>query len=243
MGTWNALFCRGEVPADFRPDVEGPLEVRRVGEWTELALPGGEDGLEAAQALSRAVQGEVIWGLVQTTASVVSVVHCEGGRVVRQLSRSDGTWAEVEGEPRPWEAALFSAEALERAHDDVTPELIADIEARFRDRRLEVGARDPSLGEWETLFAALGVTGAQWNEAHRAPVRAEVEGGRTSRLTWLARGALGTGLVLALALLVLRSTRGPSDATGLLGLFSSLLLSAAFCAGALRKLTIGRWFA
>jgi hypothetical protein len=242
MGTGNALYFRGELPKGFRPAVEGRTRVRAVAGWTELSLPGVQDGLDAAKALSLQVPGEVIWALVQTTASVVALAHCEAGRVLRHVTFSDGAWSQLDGEPRAWEQALFSPEALARAQDDATPEELAAIEARFAARRLELNAADPMLGEWDTLLAALGLTMAQWREAHAGPAPTELEGARTTGLTWVARGTLAAGLVALMALVVVRTTQGPGDVTGLLGLLMSVLLAFAFGAGGLRRVSVGRWF-
>lgn len=242
MGTWNALYWRGEVPSGFRPPIEGRIELRQVEGWTELALPGVQDGLTAAQALSRAIGGEVIWTILQTTASAVGIAHCESGRVVRHLVYTDGAWSQLDGEPRGWEQGLFSERALERAQDDTTPDELAATQARFAAKRLELGAMDPMPGEWDTFTAALGLTPDQWRAAHAAAEVKVLEGAGASKLTWIARGTLLAGLACLAALVVVRVLRGPGDVTGLLGLLMSVLLTSAFFAGGLRRLSTGRWF-
>jgi hypothetical protein len=108
MGTHNALYFHGELPVGYRPSVEGPCELRRLGVWTQLLLPGVDDGAASALSLSRAAAGQVVWAIVQTTASAIGIAHFEGGKQLRRIEFADGSWYRVEGEPQPWEAALFS---------------------------------------------------------------------------------------------------------------------------------------
>jgi len=234
MGSWSALYFRGEVPADFRPNVEGPCAVYRIGEWTELVLPGVANGEASAAALSRRISGEVLEIIVQTTASVVGVAHFENGACQRRIEFADGSWRRVEGQPKPWEKRLFSQEELEAAKEVSDPEDDAELEAAFAGKVLAVGTSLPWPREWETLFAALDVTRAEWDAAHERPPAWQVQGGATSKLTHAARLSLlaGLGSVIGLAL-----TR---DA-GWAGLATVLLL-VAFGAGFLRRMNMGRWF-
>lgn len=143
MGTWNALYFRGDLPTGFRPEVEGPCAVRRLAEWTELALPGVADGEASALALSKLVPGPVIWAIVQTTASVVGVVHFQDGKCLRCIEFADGSWRRVEGEPQPWEAWLFSQEELDAAKDVGDPSDDPELEAAFASKTLVVGKSLP----------------------------------------------------------------------------------------------------
>jgi hypothetical protein len=234
MGSWSALYFRGEMPAGFRPEVEGPCEVRRVAEWTELLLPGVADGAASASSLSKCIQGEVIEVIIQTTASVVGVAHFYRGNCQRRITYADGSWIGVEGEPKPWEARLFSQEELDAAKEVTDPNNDAELEAAFASKTLAVGSYLPCPREWETLFNALDVTQAEWDAAHRRPAIFQLEGCVTSKVTYVARSALLAGAGCAVGLLLTKEA-------GLAGL-SSVLLLVAFGAGFLRRMNVGRWF-
>jgi hypothetical protein len=124
MGSFSALYFRGELPAGFRPEVEGPCALRKLGDWSELQLPGVANGEATAAALSERVSGQVLCVIVQTTASVVGVAHFRAGKCERCIEFGDGSWVRVEGEPQPWEARLFSAEELEAARARRSPPAI-----------------------------------------------------------------------------------------------------------------------
>lgn len=234
MGSWSALYFRGELPEGFGPDVEGPCSVRRLAEWTELALPGVAQGDRTAAALSQRVPGEVICVVVQTTASVVGVAHFQGGACVRRIEFADGTWLRVEGEPRPWEARLFSAEELSAAREVGDPSDDVELEAAFACKTLAEGRTLPWPREWETLFSALGVSRADWDAARASPALSQVEGRATSKLTHIARLTLVAGVGGFIALVLTRDAGfgGPA----------AFFLLLAFGAGYLRRLSVGRWF-
>lgn len=234
MGSWSALYFRGELPEDFRPDVEGRCAVKRLAEWTELALPGVAEGDGAATALSQRVPGQVICVVVQTTASVVGVAHFEGGTCVRRIEFADGTWLRVEGEPQPWEARLFSVEELQAAKEVGDPSDDAGLEAAFATKTLAEGRSLPWPREWETLFSALGVSREDWDAARASSVLAHVEGRATSKLTHTARFALVAGVAGLMGLALTRDA-------GFAGLATFLLL-LALGAGYLRRINVGRWF-
>ena len=234
MGSWSALYFRGELPDDFRPEVEGRCAVKRLAEWTELALPGVAVGDGAAAALSQRVPGQVICVIVQTTASVVGVAHFQGGTCLRRIEFADGTWLRVEGEPQPWEARLFSAEELEAAREVGDPIDDAELEAAFASKTLAEGMSLPWPREWETLFNALDVSRADWDAARTAPVFSHVEGRATSKLTHTARFTLVAGVGCLTGLVLTRDA-------GFAGLATVFLL-VAFGAGYLRRMTLGRWF-
>jgi len=71
--------------------------------WHELELPGSIDAEAMTVALSRQVTGQVVWVLLQTTASVLAVMHCQGGAVIRHLGHGDEGWQFAEGQPQAWE--------------------------------------------------------------------------------------------------------------------------------------------
>lgn len=234
VGTWNAIYMQGELPNGFRPEIEETCSARPLADRVELELPGVADGEAMALALSRQVSGQVVWTLVQTTASVVSVVHCQNGEVQRRIEFADGTWTRVEGQPQPWEAWLFSDEEREAAKDICDPEDYGELEAAFARKTLKAGDGLPWPREWATLFHAIGVSQAEWEAARAAPPLASFKGRRTSKLTVVARVALigGVGCVLGAFL--------GRDA-GLAGLATVLLL-LAFGAGVVRRASVGRWF-
>lgn len=234
MGSWSALYFRGELPEGFRPDVEGRCSVKRLADWTELGLPGVAQGEGTAAALSQRVPGEVICVVVQTTASVVGVAHFQGGACVRRIEFADGTWLRVEGDPQPWEARLFSAEELEAAKEVGDPSDDAELEAAFAVKTLAEGKSLPWPREWETLCSALGVSRADWDAARASPALSYAEGGATSKLTHVARFALVAGLGCLIALV-------PTRDAGFAGLATFFLL-LAFGAGYVRRINVGRWF-
>jgi hypothetical protein len=234
MGTWNALYFRGDVPTGFRPEVEGSCALQRLAEWSELALPGVADGESSACLLSKSVSGPVIWVIVQTTASVVAVAHFEAGECRRRVEFADGSWRRVEGTPQPWEMRLFSPEELEAAKDVGDPGDDAELEAVFASKTLEEGKSLPWPREWETLRYALDVTSADWEAARQKPAVIRIPGRATSNLTYAARLTLiaGVGCLLGFGL-----TRN----AGFGGIGAALLL-VALGAGFLRRIQVGRWF-
>lgn len=234
MGSWSALYFRGELPEGFQPEVEGSCAVKRLVEWTELALPGVADGEGSAAELSRRVPGLVIWVIVQTTASVVGVAHFQGGTCLRRIEFADGSWLRVEGEPQPWEARLFSAEELEEAKAASDPSDDAELDAAFASKTLAEGKSLPWPREWETLFNALGVSETDWNAARTSPALSHVDGRVTSKLTHTARFTLVGGVGCLMGLVLTRDA-------GFAGLATFFLL-LAFGAGYLRRMNLGRWF-
>lgn len=235
MSTWNAVYFRGELPAGFRPAVEGRCEARPLADWVELQLPGVEDGEPTALALSRLLSGPVVWGLVQTTASVVGIVHCEQGRVRRGLEFADGSWRRVEGQPQAWESFFFSDEELEAARDIGSDDDDEALEAAFARRTLTVGATYPWPREWETLFHAIGVSQAQWEAARATPPHQVLQGRRTSTLTLFVRGSLLLGGAAVVAALLM-----PHQARDF-GALAFAVLCLALGAGAVRRVSLGRW--
>jgi len=206
------------------------------GVWNQLSLPGVDDGAASASALSlsRAVRGQVVWAIVQTVASVVGIAHFEGGKQIRRIEFGDGSWYRVEGEPQPWEAALFSKTELEAAKEIGDPEMDAELEAVFAKKTLELGQKLPWPREWETVRAALGVTEAEFFAVFDTEPLATVPGNRTSRVTHVARGALLLGAASLLGLVLTRN--------GLLAIVATMSLVVALGAGWLRQITHGRWF-
>lgn len=234
MSTWNAIYFHGEWPAGFRPLVAGNCVGRRVAGWLELALPGVELGEPTALELSKRVEGVVIAVLVQTTASVLSVAHFEGGAVRRRIEFADGSWWSIEGEPQSWEAWLFSDAELEEARAIGDPDDDAELERAFARGRLAVDDRLPWPREWEAMFQSIGVDRASWGRAQTGPVVLVVAGSRTSRTTWIARGGLVASVVAGAALVLTRHPDFVAVAAGC-GL-------VACGAGYMRRVTTGRWF-
>lgn len=234
MSTWNALYLHGALPDRFAPPLEGAMPVRKVGPWTQLALPGVESGEAAAQALSAVVPGEVVWIIIQTTASCLGVHHFENGQRVRVVEFADGTWTRVEGAPRAWEATLFSAERLEEALEGGDD---PEVRAAWERRTLTTGDGQPWPREYDSMFHALGMTGETWSEAQKSPVLREVKGAGVSRVTLWARLLLGLGIAAAVGAVAV----GRGELRGVLGMVATLLFIGAVAAGALRRVALGRW--
>lgn len=235
MSTWNAIYQRADVPADFRPPLEGELPVRKVGEWAEIALPGVETGEAVALELSARVSGEVIWILIQTTASVLAIVHFENGQVVRRLEFSDGEWLTVEGTPREWETWLFSDEMLEDALECGGDE--DEVRAVFAEKKLAAGQRLPRPREWDSMWRALGMTREDWMAARdKEPLRTII-GRKTSGITRCSRLLLLGGVSsIACGLAAEGDLRAVLMALGL------PLIVLGLATAALRRMRLGRWF-
>lgn len=201
MSSWDAVYFRGAVPTGFRPCVVGVCPVRPVADWLELAVPGVDDAERTAVELSRLVSGQVIWVVLQTTASVVEVTHYESGAVVRRIAFADGEWRRVEGTPQAWEAWLFSDAEREAARANGDPEDDAELERAFARRRLVAGDRLPWPREWETFLHAVGISYEEWRAAQAEPPILTLQGTKTSKLRVFAWAALIlAGLILGAAL-------------------------------------------
>jgi hypothetical protein len=231
--TWSAVYLRGEVPPGFPLPIEGEVEVRTLGEWTELGLRL-VDPVPLALAVSRRVRGEVVAVQVQSTATVVSVVHCEGGQEQRRLDFADGSWVAVRGTPRPWERALYRAARLEEALEDCDDE--AEVRAAFARADVRQGDSLPWPGLLDNVVQALGVSEGEWDQTRASPPRAVLRGTRTSRLTHGVRaGAVVTLALLAGAVFTSR------DARGLFAMFAVMVLSLTALGALLRRVRVGRW--
>jgi hypothetical protein len=233
VSTWNAIYFAGDVPTDFRPAVEGNVPVRRVGAWTELGIPGVQDCDAVALELSARVSGYVIRVLIQTTASVFDIVHCERGRVIRRIGFSDSRWVRVEGVPQPWELGLFShqslTEALEVEDDD------ASVRADFAKGTLEVGQMRPHPREWESLWRALAVTKDEWFAARAEQAPRTLIGRRMHRLT----AVTGVAAIVSLALLAAGiATHG--DARAVLASITLPLVVLTLGLATVRRAVVGR---
>src|SRR5438309_2220566 len=115
MASWTAIYVNGALPAVERLPIEGKVEVRMLGKWTELAPVGSQDPEPLALTISAQTKSEVISVQIQTAASVVAVTHLSAAQVVRRVEHADGGCQRVEGTPQTWERELFNAEALEDA--------------------------------------------------------------------------------------------------------------------------------
>jgi hypothetical protein len=152
----------------------------------EVALPAVEDGEATALELSKQVPGEVLWVILQTTASAVAVMHCEDGVQRRFIQSSEGSWSIVEGEPRPWEAWMFSEEELHECREFCAEEERDAMEEAFARKELQAGSSYPCPGEWETFVHAIGVTHDEWSAAQALPPVTTLDGSKKSLLTWVA---------------------------------------------------------
>lgn len=230
--SWTAVYLCGEVaPLEGLP-VEGEIEVRTLGKWTEFAARGLQDPEPLAMALSSRVPGEVLAVQVQTTASVIGVAHIEQTRVVRRVEHVDGGWSRIEGEPKPWERELFSDELLQDALDGGEDE--AELRAAFAARQLKVGASLPRPHEFGAMLLALGVTEKDWDVTRKSSPRQVLRGSKRS-----------FGPLIALAVFFAAVTGAvftSRDARGLLAALAAMSLVVALMLGVLRKMRVGRWF-
>ncbi|WP_426749790.1 hypothetical protein [Myxococcus sp. Y35] len=237
MATWNAIYMHGEVPTGFRPDDVGTCPIRHVSGWVELQLPGVDDGESTALALSTQVPGQVIWVLIQTSADVMSVMHCEDGQVRRCIVFEEHGWTRVEGAPEPWEAWLFSDEELEAAKESSDEEDDTALLEAFARKTLRVGDALPQPRAWGMLMHTLGMTEAELDAARAASVIGSVEGRKVSKLAVFARATL-LGGVACLFGAIMSLGRARADWLG----FAFALMFLAFGAGFIRRSHLGRWF-
>lgn len=242
MATWNAVYIRDPFTLEakalqaIRQGFAGPVVVRRWRDWTELALPGLQDGEALARRLSLEAGVEVRWVQIQTVASVLCIVHHDAGKLVRRLVHGDGEWRTVEGTVQPWEAtALFSERALEDALEGCGGDEEEEVRVRqvFRERALSPGSHIPTPGEFESFWAALGMDLAQWQQLRASAPVARVDGTKGRGRVWLARTLL-LGAAVSVALLV--GTRQP-----LFYLMAGLMLTGGGWLAFTRWLNAGRW--
>jgi hypothetical protein len=233
VSSWNALYFQGDLPAELRLPFAGRATVRRVGRWTAVEFPPLLNLKPIALELSEAAQTQVIWAMLQTTASVVQLIHCHAGQVARCLSFADGEWREIEGQPQSWESWLFRDEARQDAIDilseDDDP---SEVEAVFAKRELTVGRSIPWPNEWDMVFAGLGVSHAEWQATRRDPPVSTIEGTQVLLSTVVARPALGVTLGLALI-----GGLGYRPAFGVAVLSFCLAIASTL----VRKAVLGRW--
>ncbi|MBL8913669.1 MAG: hypothetical protein JNM17_23410, partial [Archangium sp.] len=231
--SWTAVYLCGEVtPLDGLP-IEGEIEVRTLGKWTEFAPRGLQDPEPLAMALSSRVPGEVIAVQVQTNASVIGVAHIEQNRLVRRVEHVDGGWSRIEGAaPREWERELFSDALLQDAIEGGEDE--AELRAAFASRQLKVGESLPRPNEFGTMLMALGVTEKDWDATRKSPPRQVVRGAKRSFGSLIAL-VVFVGAVIGAVL----SSR---DARGLFAALAAMSLVVSLMLGVMRKLRVGRWF-
>lgn len=239
MSAWNAVHLRDEVPVDFRPAVEGEAPVRRMGAWWEIALPRVQSGEASARELSSKVDGEVIWTLIQTNAGVLAVVCFERGQLIRRLEYGDRSWRRVEGDPRAWESELFSEDALKDALEGGDEEAVDEeaVRSAFAAKTLTAGERFPRPREWDSMWNALGVSGAEWTAARQSGAAGVLHGSKTLPVTIWSRA-----LLLAGASSIAVAVTMTGDARAVLGAIAGPLVALGLAAAMLRRLNVGRWF-
>lgn len=177
----------------------------------------------------------MIWVQIQTTASVLNLVHCTNGEVERRLEFADGRWGRVEGAPRAWESFLFSAQELERAleiHDDHDA-----VQAAFASRTLASGQNLPWPSDFGSLHAALEVSAETWRAGVESAPSRVLRGTRVAPITHWARGLVATAI-----LLLLGAVLSHGDWRAGLASLGVPLLVLGFCAGLVRRAAVGRWF-
>ena len=232
MGSWSAIYLKGALPPLDRLPVEGVIEVRTLGPWTELAPAGLQDLEPLAQALSAKTPDEVVAVQVQTTASVVGVTLHASGKVIRRVEHADGGWLRIEGTPQPWERELFSPEALEDELELGGDE--AEVRAAFARGELSSGAHLPRPDEFGTRCLALGVTRADWALLRNQPAAQVLQGAKRSFGPLALAAATLACVVTAIA------TSG--DVRAVFAALAGVGLPVTLGAGFLRKLRVGRWF-
>lgn len=233
MASWTAIYLCGEVPPLDPLPIEGRIEVRALGKWTELAPSGLQDPQPLAKVLSEKTSAEVIAVQIQTTASVVGVTHLSAGKIVRAVEHVDGGWSRIEGTPQPWEKRLFDDDAKETALE--SDEDSEKIEAIFRHAQLEEGASHPYPDEFGAMCLALGIERADWHAAHRQPPRQVLQGSKRSFGPLIL-------LVATVACVIGAMVVGRGDGRALFASLSVMLLVVTLGAGFMRKLRVGKWF-
>jgi hypothetical protein len=216
-----------------RLPVEGSLEVRTLGKWTEIAPLAPLADLEPlAMAISAKTPVDVIAVQIQTAASVVGITHLQNARLVRRVEHVDGGWQRIEGTPQAWERGLFNEDALESALESrEDSEAVHEV---FKRAVLVQGASEPYPDEFGTMCLALGVERADWAMLRNQPAKQTLQGSERS-FGPLLLAAATLGCVVAAVL----STR---DWRALFGSLSVMLLVVTLGMGFMRKARVGRWF-
>src|SRR5690606_21029552 len=90
MSTWNGIYLRGNIPEQAAALFEGRvLGARgRVMHRDERRAIGDA----AARMISEQVEDEVIWILIQTTASALGIVHYQAARWCAHSRMPTGVW-------------------------------------------------------------------------------------------------------------------------------------------------------
>ncbi|AGC44250.1 hypothetical protein MYSTI_02934 [Myxococcus stipitatus DSM 14675] len=224
MDVVNAVYSRTAVPSGFRPSVEGYCPARYVADWVELTLPDSAEGEATARALSKQVPGVVIWIRARTAASQVSVVHCEGGQVLRRIEFDNGACRKVAGQPRLWEGWLLGDAEVEAANEVSDVEGASVLKAVFESKTLAVGDELPWPREWEVVPYVLGLWQEDWLSARKKLPFASFEGSRKWKASWTPTLLMwGTWLCV---LVVGLSLGGPRGVLKALFIFSLLTLVA-----------------
>ncbi|MFT3707498.1 MAG: hypothetical protein QM817_07495 [Archangium sp.] len=233
MGSWTAIYLCGEVPPVERLPIEGRIEVRTLGKWTEVAPVGFQDPEPLALALSAKTSADVISVQIQTAASVVGVTHLNQAKVVRRVEHVDGGWHRIEGTPQAWERKLFDEDARELALEG--SEDSEGVEQIFERAELVQGSSIPYPDEFGTMCLALGVERADWVMLRNQPPTRVLMGAKRSFGPLLLLVATWACVIGAIAV-------GRGDWRALFGSLSAVLLVLTLGAGALRRARIGKWF-
>jgi hypothetical protein len=100
---------------------------------------------EELVALSREVGEVIAYYDVDDGDGMLVYGHWRDGALVRSLLRLEGEGWDVTGTPEPWEAGLFTADALERAAQEVSDDGgdEAAVRAAFAGGHISAGARWP----------------------------------------------------------------------------------------------------
>ncbi|QSQ16675.1 hypothetical protein [Myxococcus landrumensis] len=209
MDIVNAVYLRTAVPPGFQPKVEGYCPARSVEGWVELALPGGSSGEATARMLSKQVEGPVIWVLARTAATEVSIVHCEGGKVLRRIEFDNGACRRVAGMPQLWEGWLLADGEVEAAMDVSDTEGARVLKAVSESKSLAVGDELPWPREWEVVPYVLGIWQDEWLSARKKMPFASFEGSLQWKSSWRQTLAVfGTWVAVVVVGLSLGGARG-----------------------------------
>lgn len=233
MGSWTAIYLCGEVPPVEQLPVEGRIEVRTLGKWTEVAPIGFQDPEPLAMALSARTTAEVIAVQIQTAASVVGVTHLREAKLVRRVEHVDGGWHRVEGTTQPWERKLFDEDARELALEG--NEDSEGVEKIFERAELVQGSSIPYPDEFGTMCLALGVERADWAMLRNQP---------PTRVLLGARRSFGPliGAVFTASCVIGAIVAGRGDARALLASLSVMSLVVTVGLGFMRRMRVGKWF-
>jgi hypothetical protein len=153
MGTWNAFYVgAGEASRAAILKRFPAASIEATDRFLGVRMP--DDAFEAPEAvlaeLSSHLGTDVIWLGFQSTVDAFLFHHWRSGEKLRSLvfgCFEEAVWERVEGQPEPWEPAVFFgadalAHQLEYADEDARR---AELQRIWRENEILPGRSEPRL--------------------------------------------------------------------------------------------------